>query len=246
MEDGETVRISANFALEPSSTLHRLLGRNITKGWLSSDHVFVSVPSLGRKHILQAHPFTIISPAPKADDKDAKLDLLIRAQRGFSFDLLREAMERTSLTIRIDELYGSHHARALLQDSDLTLLVAGGSGIAVAWPLVNFLIDQNSSQKIILIWVIHRGSRLSWLGWPALQEAGRKGVQVIVPPATEEVGRPDLHALTRSLVMDEGSGKRVAVVGSGPDSMGRAVRNTCAGMVRDGWDVGVTIEKFGW
>lgn len=71
-------------------------------------------------------------------------------------------------------------------------------------------------------------------------------MQVIVPTATEEVGRPDLHALMTSLVTEESAGKRVAVVGSGPDSMGRTVRNTCAGMVRDGWDVGVTIEKFGW
>jgi hypothetical protein len=49
MEDGETVRVSANFMLEPSSILQQLLGRNITKGWQSSDHVLVSVPSLGRK-----------------------------------------------------------------------------------------------------------------------------------------------------------------------------------------------------
>jgi hypothetical protein len=70
-------------------------------------------------------------------------------------------------------------------------------------------------------------------------------VKVVVSRATEEIGRPDLPCLMESLVA-EGVWKRIAIVGSGPDSMGRAVRNTCAEMVRDGWDVGVTVEKFGW
>jgi hypothetical protein len=52
MEDGEAVRISANFMLKPSGTVRQLLGRNITKGWQSSDHVFVSVPSMGLKQML--------------------------------------------------------------------------------------------------------------------------------------------------------------------------------------------------
>jgi hypothetical protein len=44
----------------------------------------------------------------------------------------------------------------------------------------------------------------------------------------------------------QGNVKKVGVVASGPDSMGRLVRNTCATLVRDGLDVDVTIEKFGW
>lgn len=107
MEDGETVPISASFTLQSSITLNQFLGRNIIRSWQPSDHVFACVPSMGRKHMLQAHPFTIISPASRADDKDADLELLIRAQRDFSSDLPREAMESTSLTIRIDGPYGS-------------------------------------------------------------------------------------------------------------------------------------------
>jgi hypothetical protein len=75
--------------------------------------------------------------------------------------------------------------------------------MAVAWPPVDSLADRNSSQKITLIWIIHRSSHLSWPGWPALQEAGSKGVQVIVPTATEEVGRPDL-ACARDESRDRG------------------------------------------
>jgi hypothetical protein len=71
-------------------------------------------------------------------------------------------------------------------------------------------------------------------------------VQVVVPTAMEEVGRPDLRSLIGSLIFEGRHGKRIAVVGSGPDRMGRTVRNTCAEMVGDGWSIGVTIEKFGW
>jgi hypothetical protein len=52
-----------------------------------------------------------------------------------------------------------------------------------------------------------------------------------VPAATEEVGRPDLRGLIKSLVAKEGGGNCIAVVGSGPDSMGRTVRN-CDGSER--------------
>jgi hypothetical protein len=52
--------------------------------------------------------------------------------------------------------------------------------------------------------------------------------------------------MRRLVAEDGGTGKSVAVVGSGLDSLGRAVRNTCAELARDGWNIGVTIEKFGW
>ena len=70
----------------------------------------------------------------------------------------------------------------------------------------------------------------------------------IIPRATEEIGRPDLKRMISDLVdLHAGQrGKKTSVVASGPDSMGRLVRNTCAGLVRDGKDVDVAIEKFGW
>jgi hypothetical protein len=259
MEDGDTVRLSANIELEQPGAITSLMGRKITRGWQASDHVFITIPSLGRKHALQAHPFTIISPASTVYQKEAKLDLLIRAQDGFSADLLKAALQRKSFILRLDGPYGSHHARALLQNSDVALIIAGGSGIAVAWPLVNFLLENHRlrdaevavdnpqmRRKIYLVWIVHRSAHLSWIGWPALQELRDRGVEVIVPRATEEAGRPDLEYTIRSIVSKAGDGQKVGVVGSGPDSMGRSIRNSCAKMVRDGRNVSVTIEKFGW
>jgi hypothetical protein len=125
---------------------------------------------------------------------------------------------------------------------------------------VHYLLDANPvdaeagtafalrKQKIILIWVIHEGAHLSWLGRQVLADADYRGVEILVPRATEEIGRPDLAGMMHDIInMYAGRRKdRIRVVTSGPDGMGRLVRNTCASLVRDGRDVDVTVEKFGW
>ncbi|PVH88030.1 hypothetical protein DL98DRAFT_509537 [Cadophora sp. DSE1049] len=260
LEDEDTIKISSTIILRPRSGFLGLFGKSIYGGWQATDHIFVTVPSISRKHILQAHPFTIASAAPRPGDEVARMDLIIRAQDGFSRDLLNAARLHKTLKIRIDGPYGSSHAREMLEDSDLALLVAGGSGIAVSWPLIRHLLDINRSsdteapafslrrQKVVLIWVIHETAHLSWLGREALAEAELLGAEIIIPRATEEIGRPDLKTMICDLVdLHAGQkGKKTSVVASGPDGMGRLVRNTCAGLVRDGRAVDVAIEKFGW
>ncbi|KAH7369857.1 ferric reductase-like protein transmembrane component [Rhexocercosporidium sp. MPI-PUGE-AT-0058] len=261
LEDEETIKISSAIILRPRSGFLSVFGKSISRGWQAADHIFVTVPSLSRKHILQAHPFTIASAAPRPGDEVARMDLIIRAQDGFSRNLLNAARLHKSLKMRIDGPYGSSHAREMLEDSDLALVIAGGSGIAVSWPLLRHLLNMNRSpdteiattfslhrKKIILIWVIHETAHLSWLGREALAEAELMGAEIIIPRATEEIGRPDLKEMIRGFVdlhASEG-GKRTSVVASGPDGMGRLVRNTCADLVRKGRDVRVAIEKFGW
>jgi NAD(P)H-flavin reductase len=261
LEDEETVRLSSIVTQHPISIFSSIFGHSVKTGWKATDHVFITVPSLSAGHIVQAHPFTIASPPPRPEDTAARMELLIRAQNGFSRDLLNAARLHKHLSLRLDGPYGSSHARDMLEDSDLALLVAGGSGIAVCWPLVHHLLDGKLSPdveigtkfsdrklKIILIWVIHEGTHLSWLGRPALADADYRGVEIIIPRATEEVGRPDIKSMINELVQTYASGKnnKIRVVASGPDSMGRVVRNTCATLVRHGKDVDVAIEKFGW
>lgn len=259
MEDDETIKLSTNIILRRPRWFPAALGQPITAGWLPTDHVFVTIPSLGRKHILQAHPFTIASRAPTSKDDEAHLELLIRARSGFSADLLMRSRSHKSLTLRLDGPYGSPHARTLLSSSSTTLIVAGGSGIAVAWPLVHYLLDLSRSsdtetasgetvrgRRIVLVWVIHEGEHIEWVGRKALGDAENRGAEIVIPRATSEIGRPDLGSIMREFLGDlDGRGK-IDVVVSGPDGMNRAVRNTCAGMVRDGRDLGVAVEKFGW
>ncbi|KAH6682891.1 hypothetical protein B0J14DRAFT_574571 [Halenospora varia] len=269
MEDDETVKLTANIPLDTPDQVSHAFGKSITNGWKATDHVFVTVPSLSRSHILQSHPFTIASRAPASKEEEAPLTLLIRAQAGFSADLLMRARSHRQLTLRLDGPYGSSHARHILESSNLALLIAGGSGIAVCWPLVQHLLDRSRAsdveagsrdmgrrQRIVLIWIIHQGEHLDWIGRKALADAEFRGVEIVIPRATEEIGRPDLKSMIESVASDAENSKSTAlnetgtqnigVVASGPDTMGRLVQNTCAEMVGEGKSVDVTIEKFGW
>lgn len=257
LEDGETVRLSSKISIRPSSSTS--FGKSIDAGWAPTDHVFVTVPCLARKHLFQAHPFTIASPAPNTNRENVSLDLIIRTLDGFTADLLRKSRTHKNISIRLNGPYGSPHATSLLEDADLAILVAGGSGVAVTWPLLNHLLHishsqdaematrlPGRSQNIVFIWVIRQECHVSWIGKQALEDMRTKGLRIIVPDATEVVGRPDLKTMIEGIVDEVGGRGRIGVVASGPDEMVRTVRNTCAGLTWKGRDVGVLVEKFGW
>ncbi|KAK5148636.1 hypothetical protein LTR04_000607 [Oleoguttula sp. CCFEE 6159] len=245
-EDGETVLVSANWQLLGKRTLwQKLFGLDIGYGWKATEHVFLTVPSLSRKHAVQAHPFTIASAAPPSSDSHAWLSLVIRAHDGFSRDLLTHAQRHGSTTIRLDGPYGSQHAMDMLQDCGLVVVIAGGSGIAVGFPIVWSLLNQppdpegqadvdRTRKKICLIWVVHQREHTRWIGDERLDELRQKGLHIIIPDPTSEAGRPDVGALVEELIGESSDGRRAGVVCSGPDGMNRAVRNICADMVKRG------------
>lgn len=263
-DDAGTVVLCAPIPLEPGrKAFGSFFGAcDITGGWKATEHVFLTVPSLARKHIFQAHPFTIASKAPQAEQIGANLKLIIRAQDGFSADLLSYAKSHKSVDIRLDGPYGSQSAVHMLQGSDRAIIIAGGSGIAVAWPLVSALLElkggndpenPNTSRKrieILFIWVVREQSHFAWLGRDRLADLEAAGVKCCVPPPTARNGHPDIHGLINEWVTSfdgiDGKKKNFGVVASGPDGLNRTVRNTCAALVREGRDIHVEIEKFGW
>lgn len=263
LEDGSSVKVSAAWPIRPRNSLRRLFGltQNYKFGWKPTEHVFLTVPSLSRKHVIQAHPFTIASAAPSSDDEKAELDLVIRAQDGFSKDLVEFARHTASATVRLDGPYGSQQALDTLRNSDVAVVVAGGSGVAVAYPLVCALLEgapssaadaENgqrtlfASRKICFVWIVHHRSHLSWLGDEKIDGLKKAGVHVLLTPPTAEAGRPDVANVIEAWVHSHAAAESIGVVCSGPDGMNRAVRNACAGMVAKGRKVSVEIEKFGW
>lgn len=263
MPDGNTVLLSGSWPLAArrSSPWKSLFSQNMHAGWAPAEHVFLTIPSLGRKHIFQAHPFTIASAAPAKEHEHAWFNLIIRALDGFTRDLLIHAQTCSTVMMRLDGPYGSSHAFDMLRSSDVAVTVVGGSGIAVAYPMLWAMLQPTSNQSSIdaeasltstrnvaLIWIVHQADHIQWLGQERLDELIALGLHIVLPPPTKEAGRPDVAATLRRTIEDlsSGSSSRVGVMVSGPDGMNRAARNCCAQMIGEGQHVEVAVEKFGW
>lgn len=264
LDDGETYLVSADWDIprqsESKSPWWRpsfLQRRSVAHGWQPTDHVFLSVPALGRSFNLQAHPFTIASAAPNTTDH-AWLSLLVRSHAGFTAELLRYAQSHSRVPIVLDGPYGSSHALDMLRASDCAILVAGGSGIAVTFPLVWALLHDSDvvgdgtsgvkpRQRVHMLWVTHSRSHRRWIPEHQLDELVARGLDLVVPEPTAEAGRPDVGGLVNGW-MEEAAfeGRSVGVVVSGPDGLNRTARNVCAKAIGRGLDVRVAVEKFGW
>ncbi|KAI2612712.1 ferric reductase like transmembrane component-domain-containing protein [Hypoxylon fragiforme] len=251
LEDDQTLLLSADWDI-PSQSNQGCLNRikqSIRHGWDPADHVFITVPALGRSHALQAHPFTIASAAPVEGSADspshAWLSLLIRIQSGFTSSLLEYARSNKRAMVRLDGPYGSHDPLNMLRSCDNAILISGGSGIAVVFPLAWALATRHRGKRQVhLIWVIHSRAQRAWLPEERIADLRKFGVFVTIPEPTNEAGRPDIAGYISNLTTAaEG---RVGFVVSGPDGLNRTARNACARMVREGADIQLRIEKFGW
>lgn len=265
LEDKETVMISVKWAIT-TSRRKWLLPQSTISGWKPTDHIFVTIPTLSRSAVLQAHPFTIASSSPivvQDQCSHAWLSLLIRSRDGFSKDLLNYAHENDSVQVRMDGPYGTSRPLETLEDSDLAIVVAGGSGIAVAFPLTWALLQPDSAsenldvvalqklvqskRRVCLLWVIHSRSHLSWVSEERLQELREWGLDLFVTAPTAENGRPNVPQILDDWIYKYAGGdKRIGVVVSGPDGMNRTARNACSDLLRRGKNVHVMVEKFGW
>lgn len=277
LPDGETIIMSANWDRPASKKSWFPWPRqNIKHGWKPTDHVFLTVPALGRKHALQAHPFTIASAAPPSQQISGTdneqpihcwMSLLIRSQKGFTTDLLCYAHRHHRASVRLDGPYGSPHALEMLRAANNAVLVAGGSGIAVTFPLVWALLlgegadeDEHNGllalgkkkrkQSVHMMWIVHSDEHRYWIPDAMLAKLVAAGLDLVVPPSTAVAGRPDVVGTVEGWI--EGANNNVihngetAVVVSGPDGLNRMVRNTCAEAIGRGADVQLAVEKFGW
>ncbi|KAI8966247.1 hypothetical protein F5Y11DRAFT_188156 [Daldinia sp. FL1419] len=251
LEDDQTFLVSMDWDIPTSKARGCLssLGQSIRHGWLPADHVFVSVPVLGRSHSLQAHPFTIASAAPTTDStgslSHAWLSLLVREQSGFTSDLLNHARSNSRVAVRLDGPYGSQDPLNMLRSCDNAVLIAGGSGIAVVFPMAWDLATGHAGKRQVhLIWVIHSRAQRSWIPEERLVELRKLGVHIIIPEPTIEAGRPDIPSYVADLTA--ASEGRVGFVVSGPDGLNRTARNACADAVRSGANIQLRVEKFGW
>ncbi|RNJ58834.1 hypothetical protein D7B24_003920 [Verticillium nonalfalfae] len=292
LPDGDTILLSANWDVAPATALQR----GIKAGWKPTDHVFLTVPALGRTHALQTHPFTIASAAPSSTGSSsgsssssnsgnegrrgaaggtphAWLNLLIRAHSGFTRDLLHYAHRHKTVSVRLDGPYGSSHAMDTLRSGDDVILVAGGSGIAVTFPLAWALLKdhredeergrgvapaglllesggdegKDAARRVRLLWIIHSDEHRYWVPGSLLEDLIAAGLHLVVSRPTAIAGRPDVQGHVQSWIREaDAEGRQTRVLVSGPDGLNRDVRNTCSQAMWGGSDVRVVVEKFGW
>lgn len=156
-DDGETVLLFCDISIRSNIAGSSL---NISNGWKASQHVFVTVPSISWQHRLQTHPFTIASPAPPSGFQGTwPLQLTIRAQGGFSKHLLEYAKLHQHTIIILDGPYGSIDALEALHTADRQCLIAGGSGIAVTYPLAWSLLVRDDADALVSSRTIYQNGR---------------------------------------------------------------------------------------
>lgn len=274
LPDGETVLLTAIVPLS-STTATKTTTRSLHQGWNPTDHVFLTIPSISR---FQAHPFTIFSNAPSTRSSsdphppptETNLQLLIRAQSGFSRHLLTQALTSQSPPpITLDGPYGSPHTLDMLSTKQNIVLVAGGSGIAVIWPLFHSLLEPKpaisdgphsttkAGKRVYVIWIVHQHEHIEWVGKSERglrEEVDRiDGAMITVLDTQHGTRRPDVCHQIEEWLYDLPQSKHggldggLGVMVSGPDGLNRDVRNYGSRLVRTGVrNVEVSVEKFGW
>lgn len=257
LEDEETLLLSSNWEISQNSILKP---KNMKSGWQPNEHIFISAPALSRKYAIQSHPFTIFSAAPtvtlNGTRTHAWFSLLIRPQSspGFTHSLVQHARTNSTTRIRLDGPYGSSHALDMLSSSHTAIIIAGGSGVAVAYPLLYSLLcpvgDPESPAKkprVKFLWITHSPTHRLWIPEDKLKELEEWGLDLLIPPPTSLAGRPNVKNVLEEWTQktDKVHG-RTGVVVSGPDGLVRDVRNCVAGLVWQSADVDVQVEKFGW
>ncbi|EPS40849.1 hypothetical protein H072_5267 [Dactylellina haptotyla CBS 200.50] len=238
--------------------------------WEPASHVFLTVPGWSR---FQAHPFTILS-APAGHDLDFDGEagqwegkdtvLVVRKLEGFTAGLFDMADSEMKVNVVVDGPYGSNHARETLRDCQKCIFIAGGSGIAVVWPLMCEVIRRETEKakvrkikkmKIVLMWLVMEEKHHRWCKeeLEELERAERAMPRELEVEVRKYVTRgpsgfrPDLATEITNIVEDDtGTERKSGVVVCGPDGMVRQVRSTGYDLLWKGRDVEIMAEKFGW
>ncbi|KAF5543479.1 ferric-chelate reductase [Fusarium mexicanum] len=122
---------------------------------LPGSHCFLWIPRLG---LFQSHPFTIVS------NDSSGLELVMKSHKGFTQAIGSFANKhlRTPLWASIDGPYGSLPD---MGNYDKLILIAGGSGAAFTFGVMNRLMIQRrklATRSIEFVWAVRRIEQLSW------------------------------------------------------------------------------------
>ncbi|KAF5978536.1 ferric-chelate reductase [Fusarium coicis] len=122
---------------------------------LPGSHCFLWVPGL---RLFETHPFTIVS-------NDASgLELVMKSHEGFTKTVSSFAMVHPGATL-LASIEGPYGSLPDMGNYDKLILIAGGSGAAFTFGVMNRLMMQREKlavQSIEFIWAVRHVEQLSW------------------------------------------------------------------------------------
>ncbi|KAF4462897.1 Ferric reductase transmembrane component 5 [Fusarium albosuccineum] len=146
---------SATFYPLPDGGTRLILKKPGDKDVLPGSHCFLWIPRL---RAYENHPFTIVSNGTSG------LEIVMKSHRGFTNAVGRFATRnpRSTLWASMDGPYG---LLPNMEDYDKLVLVAGGSGAAFTFGVMNRIMMQPETltfQSIDFLWAVKRIEHLSW------------------------------------------------------------------------------------
>lgn len=143
------VNNAATFNPLPDGGTRVLLKKPCARSALPGSQCFLWIPRIA---LYETHPFTIVSNGPLG------LELVIKSQQGFTKAIHNFATRHPgrALWASIDGPYGS---LPTTEDYDRLILIAGGSGAAFTFGLMNRIIGQYQTyrtQSIEFVWAVRR------------------------------------------------------------------------------------------
>jgi NAD(P)H-flavin reductase len=125
----------ATISLDDSGFIRVAIPAKFT--WRPGQHCFLRFTSLGLRHSISSHPFTICSLPSVHPNQPNELVFYIRPHGGFTAKLYAYALEKpgSSISVLVDGPYGGISMQKYT-DVDHILVVAGGSGTGWCLPFI--------------------------------------------------------------------------------------------------------------
>ncbi|KIR80171.1 ferric-chelate reductase [Cryptococcus gattii EJB2] len=137
----------------------RLLIETNRGSWEVGQYVYLRVPSVNP---FQSHPFTIASPPPTKGDTGvpSPLTILVSTRSGITKRIARSALSNPSKSIPVivQGPFGGFGEK--LERFDRVLVICGGVGAAMGWPVFSKLVREG--RKVKMIWSVRRKGCLEW------------------------------------------------------------------------------------
>ncbi|KAI1812190.1 ferric reductase like transmembrane component [Poronia punctata] len=252
-------------------------------------HIYLSVPAASRPeknpaaaaHLVFEFAFNPFSVAA-ADESSGELTLIARRHNGpmtraFSEFALDTADNNPTVKLAFDGPYGCAKRFPNLAGPafDRILLVAGGVGATFTVPLYRWILSENPTARVQMVWAVRAAGDATWpVPVPVPVPGGGKSIiedeniQLYLTGTKSEdsdddartisdnveldsfnssnnKGRPNLQKLVDD-VFRQGMEERVAVLVCGPEAMARELRCHVGVWVRKGRSVWWHNESFAW